>query len=173
MSSEYMDGMDGVDDPLVVRYKRRERRVLLTAWLLTAGLLLVGLVVGLVGLDAPAATAQSGRDAAYVVLHSATITNSNGTAVTPNTMDGAFNRLTVQALGMVSGTLSFEGTINGSSFVALIADNVSTAATGTTTTAAGVYRLDVTGLSSVRVRASGITTTTTDTITVVGWLTRE
>ncbi len=104
---------------------------------------------------------------------SATITNSNGTAVTPNTMDGAFNRLTVQTAGVVSGTLNFEGTINGASFVALIAENVSTAATGTTTTAAGVYRLDVTGLSSVRVRASGITTTTTDTITVVGWLTRE
>lgn len=156
-----VDGVDGVDNRKVVRL----------VGLLVVGLLLVGLlVVGMAGMDAAPAAAQSGREAAYVVLHSATITNGNGTAVTPNTMDAAFSALTVQAVGPVSGTLNFEGTINGATFVALVAENVSTAATGTTTTAAGVYRVDVTGLSSVRVRVSGITTTTTDSITVVGWL---
>jgi hypothetical protein len=146
------------------------KRVKIITAVLAAGVLLVVLLVGMAGMDAAPSFAQSGRDAAYVVMHSATITNGNGTAVTPNTMDAAFSALTVQAVGPVSGTLNFEGTINGATFVALIAENVSTAATGTTTTAAGVFRLDVTGLSSVRVRVSGITTTTTDSITVVGWL---
>jgi hypothetical protein len=109
----------------------------------------------------------------YVVMHTTTITNTAGTAVAPNALGDSFAALTVQAAGMVSGTLHFEGTINGSTFVALVGQNVSTGATATTTTAAGIYRLNVVGLSSVRVRVSGITTTTTDAITVVGRLTGE
>lgn len=122
----------------------------------------------------PPASAQS-RTAAnqYVVLHTATITNGNGTAATPNLLDDSFAALTVQAVGMVSGTLNFEGTINGTNYVALRGVNISTGVTATTATTAGIYRLDVTGLSQVRVRVSGITTTTTDAITVVGWLTGE
>lgn len=127
--------------------------------------------VTLTGMGASAQVRQGGGQ--YVVLHTATITNTTGTAVQPNVLEDSFSTLTVQAVGMVNGTLNFEGTINGNNYVALVGQNVSTGATATTATAAGVYRLNVTGLSAVRVRVSGITTTTTDAITVVGWLTRE
>jgi hypothetical protein len=141
------------------------------ALVLTA--LLLGLLLNLRGAQVGASAQVRAGGSQYVVLHTAAITNSNGTTITANVLEDAFSALTVQAKGMVSGTLNFEGTINGADYVALVGQNVSTAATGTTTTAAGIYRVDVTGLSEVRVRVSGITTTTTDAITVVGWLTRE
>lgn len=141
------------------------------ALVLTA--LLLGLLLNLRGQSMAASAQVREGGSQYVVMQTAAITNTAGTEVAPNVLEDAFSALTVQALGMVSGTLNFEGTINGSNYVALVGENISTGATATTATAAGVYRLDVTGLSSVRVRVSGITTTTTDTITVVGWLTRE
>ncbi len=146
-------------------------KTMMKSWVLPAVALLLTALL-LVALTSLGASAQQ-AGGQYVVLHATTITNTAGTAVAPNALEDSFAALTVQAGGMVSGTLNFEGSINGSTFVALVGQNVSTGATATTATAAGVYRLDVRGLSSVRVRVSGITTTTTDAITVVGRLTGE
>lgn len=139
-----------------------------------AGFLLALLLV-LVGVGQPVAAAPASQAdtaaATYVILHSDTITNGNGTTVAPVGVFDSYSELTVQATGLVSGTLNFEGSIDGSTWVALLATNLTSGSAAATTTAAGIYRLDVTGLTSVRVRASGITTNTTDTIDVAGFLT--
>ena len=140
-----------------------------------AAVSLLALLLALVGLAPPAQAAPTRQadtaSATYVIMHSGTITNGNGTAVTPVEVFDSYSELTVQATGMVSGTLTFEGSINGANWVSLLATNVTSGAAAATTTAAGIYRLDVTGLASVRVRASGITTSTTDVINVAGFLT--
>lgn len=140
--------------------------------MLLVALLLVALLWGGMWSEG-GVSAQPRPGSQYVVLQAGAITNTAGTAATVNVLEDAFTGLTVQAVGMVSGTLTFEGTINGANYVALVGQNVSTGVSGTTAGAAGIYRVDVTGLSEVRVRVSGITTTTTDVITVAGWLTRK
>lgn len=140
-----------------------------------AAVSLLALLLVLVGLAPPVQAAPVHQadtaSATYVILHSDTITNGNGTTVAPVGVFDSYSELTVQATGMVSGTLNFEGTIDGSNWKALLGTNVTSGSAAATTTAAGIYRLDVTGLASVRVRASGITTNTTDTIDVAGFLT--
>lgn len=140
-----------------------------------AAALLAALLVIVLGVAPPvvaAPPAQAPEAAStYVILHSDAITNGNGVAITPITVADTYHELTVQATGLVSGTLNWEGSINGSTWVALLATNVSAGTAATTASAAGIYRLDVTGLAEVRARVSGIVTNTTDTIDVAGFLT--
>lgn len=135
-------------------------------------LLLLGALLGSLALlpGAPAVTAQ-GNDYAYVVLQSAAITNGNGTAVLPINSPNSYGELTVQVTGRVSGTVNWETTINGSTWITLPATNVATGVSAVTAVN-GVYRMDVTGLTQVRARVSGVTITTTDSINVVGHLTK-
>lgn len=141
----------------------------------TVGAVLILLVLAALLLGQPsgvvASSTSSEAASTYVILHSDTITNGNGVAVAPIAAFDAYAELTVQATGMVSATLNWEGTTNGANWVSLLATNVSSGASAATATAAGVYRMDVTGLASVRARVSGVVTSTTDTIDVVGFLT--
>lgn len=114
---------------------------------------------------------QSEGSSTYVVLQTAAITNGNGTTVAPVGVPDTYAELTVQATGMVSGTINWEATVDGTNWVGLPATPVTSGSAAVTATAAGIYRMDVTGLRSVRARVSGIITTTTDTINIAGYLT--
>ena len=144
--------------------------------LLAAGLsvVLVAMLVLLVG-QSPSVTAapaaQSEASSTYVILHSDTITNGNGSAVAPIGAFDTYAELTVQAEGIVSGTLNWEGTIDGSTWYAILGTNITSGSAAATAAADGIYRMDVTGLTSVRARVSGIVTNTTDAIDVAGFLT--
>jgi len=79
----------------------------------------------------------------------------NGTAVVvTNEGDGAYTVLAVQVTGINGDTITFEGTVDGTNYVSLLAQNVATAATATTATANGIYRISVQGLAQVRARVS-------------------
>jgi hypothetical protein len=82
--------------------------------------------------------------------------------------EGAYETLTIQITGTFVGTVTFEGSIDGVNYVSLLASDVTTGATATTTTAAGIFRVDVTGLYKVRMRVSAWTS---GAITVLGNLT--
>ena len=122
--------------------------------------------------SAEAATpAQSEASSTYVILHSDTITNGNGSTVAPIGAFDTYAELTVQAEGIVSGTLNWEGTIDGSTWYAILGTSLTSGNAAATAAADGLYRMDVTGLASVRARVTDIVTNTTDTIDVAGFLT--
>jgi hypothetical protein len=73
----------------------------------------------------------------------------------------------VQVTGTYSGTLQFEVTIDGTTYVALPALNITTGAEATTTTGTGIFRFDVVGVLLVRVRATAWTSGTA-TVTIAG-----
>jgi len=73
----------------------------------------------------------------------------------------------VQVTNTFSGTLTFEMTIDGTNWVAVQATSVTTGTVATTTTTTGVFKFDVVGALSVRVRASAWTSGTA-TVTLVG-----
>lgn len=62
--------------------------------------------------------------------------------------------LLIQVTGTWSATLTFEGSVDGITYVVLTVTNVTTAATATTTTANGVWSASGSGLRFFRVRAS-------------------
>lgn len=67
--------------------------------------------------------------------------------------------------GAWSGTVTFEGTIDGTNWVAINADPMPTGAAATSTTAQGLFQVPCAGLSQVRARLS---TATSGSITVTG-----
>jgi hypothetical protein len=74
----------------------------------------------------------------------------------------------VQVTGTWTGTLSFEVTLDGSTFVALLGTNVSTGAETASTTANGLWRFELVGAVQVRVRASAAMTGTA-VVSVGAW----
>ena len=94
-------------------------------------------------------------------LQSGATATGNGTA-----MDvGGLAVAGLQVTGITTATITFEGTVDGSNWVAVRALNLGTGAVGTTATADGVFEVPVAGLSQLRARISAYTT---GTITVVG-----
>lgn len=73
--------------------------------------------------------------------------------------------VTVQVTGTFVGTVTFEGTIDGSNWIAILARSVVDGATATTATAPGIYQLPVAGLEQVRARVSAYTS---GSITAIG-----
>ena len=94
------------------------------------------------------------------------ITALNG-AVTLTYRQFANGGVGVQLTNTFSGTLTFELSMDGTNFVAVQATNVTSGAVATTATATGVYKFDVVGALTVRVRASAWTSGTA-TVTLVG-----
>lgn len=80
---------------------------------------------------------------------------------------GAMTVLTMQVTGITTATITFEATIDGTNWVAILATNLANDTTATTTTADGIYRITVLGLVSARARISAYTS---GTITVTGIL---
>ncbi len=73
----------------------------------------------------------------------------------------------VQITGTFAGTLQFEVTLDGSTYVAVRTLNVTDGTEAVTTTGTGVYRFDVVGVLASRVRATAWTSGTA-TITMAG-----
>ena len=69
-----------------------------------------------------------------------------------------------QVYGTFSGTITFEGSLDGTNWVAVRTENLNDGSIGTTATAAGLYRLGSAGLGTVRAR---ISVYTSGSITVV------
>lgn len=94
------------------------------------------------------------------------ITALNG-AVTLTYRQFANGGVGVQVTNTFSATLTFEMTIDGTNWVAVQTQSVTTGTVATTATATGIYKFDVVGALSVRVRASAYTSGTA-TVTLVG-----
>lgn len=103
-----------------------------------------------------------------VTLQSAATSTGNGTAVecTP-VSDGPYYSLTAQVRGITTATITWEGTIDGSNWVAIQATNLTSGTAATTTESDGLFRLTVHGLQMVRARISAYTS---GTITITGVL---
>jgi hypothetical protein len=109
-----------------------------------------------------------GGKTAYKVLQLAATGTGNGTAAECTIVsDGGFTTLTVQITGISGDTITFEGTVDGSNWVAFQFTNLNTGTAATTATADGLYRATVLGLKSVRARVS---TWSAGTITITGYL---
>jgi hypothetical protein len=63
----------------------------------------------------------------------------------------------VQITGTFSGTLQFEVTVDGTNYVGVFTNNVTSNANAVSTTAGGVFKFDVVGVISVRVRSTAWT----------------
>lgn len=86
-----------------------------------------------------------------------TLAALNDAADLGNADAGLAGDITFQITGTFSQTLTFEATIDGTNWVALMATNLNTGTGATTTTAAGLFRVDATGLTRFRVRCSAHT----------------
>lgn len=59
-----------------------------------------------------------------------------------------------QVIGTYSGTITFEGTVNGGVWAAMVVVPIGTTAGATTTTSTGIFRGSSVGLQQVRARMS-------------------
>lgn len=89
----------------------------------------------------------------HKTLQDAAAATGNGTA-----MDvGGLSTVGVQVTGTFVGTITWEGTIDETNWVAVRALNLNTGAVATTATAAGLVQIPVAGLSQLRARVSAYT----------------
>lgn len=102
------------------------------------------------------------------VLHNAASATAAGNVLkVSNTNDGAYNTVAVQITGTFSASVAFEGTIDGTNYVALPFRKVSTGAVATTATTTGIYVGSVTGMLQFR---ANMTWTSGTSITVTAML---
>lgn len=93
----------------------------------------------------------------HVVMQDSAVATGNGTALsTLNASDGAMSYVTIQIEGISGDTITFEGTIDGSTWYAIRFANLTSGTSATTATADGIYQstLPVLGLTQVRARIS-------------------
>ncbi len=96
------------------------------------------------------------------VFQSAVVTNTSGTALSTK----YYSVVGVQVEGIVTGTVAFSGTIDGSTWYGVQAVNANDGAVATSTTSDGLFFLGVGGLRQVRCPVTGYTS---GTITVSGF----
>lgn len=88
-----------------------------------------------------------------VKLQDAAAATGNGTIVgVRGNSAGVF-----QVSGTFSGTVTFEGSVDGTNWIVIQVTNLNDGNAGTTTTAAGVFRWSSTGLTVLRARVSAYT----------------
>ena len=101
------------------------------------------------------------NDVVTATMQNAANATGNGTVL--NTANQSFAVLDVQ--GTFSGTIVFEGTIDGTTYFAINAINMATQQLVQSTTAAGQFNIRVAGYQNVRARISAITS---GSVTVYG-----
>jgi hypothetical protein len=84
----------------------------------------------------------------------------NDVADLGNADAGLAGDITFQVVGTFTATLSFEATIDGTNWVAVLATNLNSGTAATSTAAAGLFRVDATGFTRFRVRVSAFTSIT-------------
>ena len=87
------------------------------------------------------------------LMQNAAGATGNGTVLT---VDG-YSVATIQVSGTFSATITWEGTIDQSNWVAVQATDLGTGTAATTATAAGLFRIQAFGLSQLRARVSAYT----------------
>lgn len=99
-----------------------------------------------------------------ITMQNAAVANGNGTLLPVSGYGSAILSIT----GTMSGgtTVNFEGSVDDTTFVSLLATTVGTSTTGTSTTATGDYSMSVIGYKSVRARVSNYSA---GNVTVVGY----
>jgi hypothetical protein len=90
----------------------------------------------------------------------AAVATGNGTAITTVDTGGALTSIGIQITGITTATIIFEATIDGTNWVAILAENVTTGAQATTATANGIYRVVCMGMVQIRARISAWTSGT-------------
>lgn len=104
----------------------------------------------------------------YKVLQEAATALGDGTAVEVAAISrGMPVVLALQVEGISGDTITFEGTIDGSTWYPILFEDLTTGTEATTATADGLYRGIVIGLAQVRARISAYGA---GNITVVGYL---
>jgi len=99
---------------------------------------------------------ESGRYfKAHTFQNAATVTGT-GTAMAV----GGFSAVGVQVEGIVTGTISFQGTIDGSTWYGVRSVNLTDGTTATATTADGLWMVPVAGLDQLRANLSSYTSGT-------------
>jgi hypothetical protein len=98
-----------------------------------------------------------------VTLQSAAVATGNGTAIDVSNYDV----MGVQVAGITSATITWETSIDGTNWVGILVAPVTTGTGALTTTADGLFALDVSGLALIRAR---ISTWVSGTITVTALL---
>lgn len=96
-----------------------------------------------------------------VTHHSAASASATGAVMNC----GGLSSVLVQITGTFVATVTFQGTVDGSTWVAIQAENVNGGSAATTTTAAGLYLIPLTG---VRLFRANLTWTSGTSITVTG-----
>ena len=106
-----------------------------------------------------------------ITMQNAAVALGNGTAIdVTKAGKGGYAVLTMQVVIATTAVVTFEGTIDGSNWVSIMATNMTTdarTATVTNAAASGLYQINVLGLASVRARVS---TWTAGAVTVKGQL---
>lgn len=101
-----------------------------------------------------------------IVMQNAATTTGNGTAIeVTDGSGGALITLAMQITGITTATVTFQATIDGSNWVAVLVTKLADGSDSTTATADGLYRLTCHGLRQVRAQISAYTS---GTITVTG-----
>jgi len=101
----------------------------------------------------------------YFLLHNGTDEDGTGIPVDTWTQDGgSYTTLTLQVVETPTGTVTLEATVDGTNWVPVLAENVSTGGVASALTV-GVWRLVVVGFRQVRV---AVTDYADDELTVVG-----
>ena len=95
------------------------------------------------------------------IFQAAAVATANGTAMNV----GGVPAVAVQITGITSATITFEGMLDGTNWVAAQVANLSSGAVATTTITNGLYLIPTAGLDQLRCR---ISTYATGTITVIG-----
>lgn len=103
------------------------------------------------------------------LLQNAAVATGVGLSLNPlDVADGPFNLLTAQVTGITSATITWQVTIDGTNWVNVMAKNVTDNNSAVTTTANGIFMINVAGTRGVR---ANITVYATGTIYVHGVLT--
>lgn len=102
---------------------------------------------------------QSAPDTKKKTLQSAAAATGNGETLTVgDKKDGGYAYVCFQVTGTFTATVTFEGTVDGTNWVALEVASLGVSATvGSTATEAGIFRALVKGLYQVRARVSAYT----------------
>lgn len=112
---------------------------------------------------------QGGYRSKTAILHLAAAAPATGAEMAPVSMaDGAFATLTAEITGLTTGTVTWQGTQDGSTWVGFLMAPTTTETKALTATANGIYRGDVRGFKKVR---ANITALSSGTPTIRGTLT--
>lgn len=102
----------------------------------------------------------------FAVMHNAETGTANGIALdTFSASNGAAATAAFQLTGIDGETVTWEATIDGSTWVAIAVENLATNAFATTTNANGIFRVTCHGLRKIRGR---ISTGGSGAVTLVG-----